>query len=56
MKNLTFTFEIESVIGVAIGLDNYNPRKDYDEAHWELDILILCFHFNWTLTYPYDNN
>jgi hypothetical protein len=56
MKNLTFNLQIIPAIGVAISLDKYHPKSKYENAYWELNILILCFHFNWTLTYPYNNN
>jgi hypothetical protein len=52
---IKFEFNVGKALGVAIGLNNRQPKKDYKNAWWELDLLILCFHFYWRLSYPYKN-
>ena len=39
-----FKLKITKAFGLAIGLDK---TKTETHNYWNLDILILCFHFQW---------
>jgi hypothetical protein len=53
MKNfeIKYDFDIEKALGIAIAVNSTEPKTDY--TCLEIDVLILCFHFNWRLTYQY---
>lgn len=48
-----FDLAVIPVIGLAIGLENDQPKNNYKNANWKLYILIFCFGFGINLKYKY---
>ena len=48
-------FEIERAIGLGIAIGNTQPKHKYKTAYWHFVVMVLCFHFELNVMYPYNN-